>query len=310
MPLVDLRWRPSGGRGEYEHVPQDVLLGRRIVVNAVSVPGAYIDTDAWGRIRDGKPRIRRDNPNDRTRLNIHQLIAALALLPDPIREDQGNLVLPLRNKGYVISAITFLAEYPDDQRAICIPQRLRILHDNNEIDLVDRLTRIGALVAREDLPMPIQDLANRYHQLVSGNVPVLELRRVSNGLAAHLEDHIELAEAIETPSEGFIERPEELAEIQILTNLTANEARRRLVSHNRIDRSRSIRIAKVRIFEREHGRIFCENCTFDFEKMYGERGRGFIEVHHLLPLAALLPNTITNLSNLMLLCSNCHRMVH
>lgn len=310
MPQVDIRWRPSGGRGEYEHVPQEVLLGRRIVINAVSVPGAYIETDAWGRIRDGKPRIRRDNPNDRTRLNVHQLIAAIALLPDPIREDQGNVVLPLRNKGYVISAITFLAEYTDDQRVICTPQRLRILHDNNEIDLVVRLRRIADLVALEDLPGPIQALTERYLQLVSSGVPVSELRTVSNRLAAHLEDHADLAEAIEAPSEEFIEHPEEPAEVPILTNLTANETRRRLVSHNHIDRSRSIRVAKVRIFEREYGRVFCENCAFDYEERYGERGRGFIEVHHLLPLAALLPNTITSLSDLMLLCANCHRMVH
>lgn len=314
MPQVDLRWRPSGGRGEYEHVPREVLLERQIVVNAVSVPGAYITTDAWGRIKDGKPRIRRLYPNDRTRLNVHQLIAALALLPDPIRQDPGGAILPLRDKGYVISSITFLAEPAEGQRMVCTPQRLRVLHDNNEIDLVDRLRRIRDLVEREDLPAPIQALANRYRQLVTGGVPVSELRTVSNGLAAHLEDHAELAEAIEAPSEQFMEQrggeQEEFGETKILTNLTANETERRLVSHYRIDRSRKIRIAKVRVFEHQHGRIFCENCTFNFEDSYGERGRGFIEVHHVLPLAAILPNTITNLNDLMLLCSNCHSMVH
>jgi hypothetical protein len=274
------------------------------------VPGAYITTDVWGRIKDGKPRIRRENPNDRSLLNVHQLIAALALLPDPIRQYQGNVVLPLRNKGYVISAITFLAEYADDQRAVCTPQRLRILHDNNEIDLVDRLTRIRDLVAREDLPEPIQTLANRYRLLVDRGVPVAELRSVADQLAVRLEDHPLLAEAIEAPSEEFIEHPEEPPEVPILTTLTANETTRRLVSHNRIDRSRTLRTAKVRVFEREHGRIYCENCTFAFEEMYGERGRGVIMVHHVLPLAALLPNAITSLSDLTLLCANCHAIVH
>ena len=311
MPQVDLRWRPSGGRGEYEHVPREVLLGRQIVVNAVSVPGAYITTDAWGRIKDGKPRIRRENPNNRTLLNVHQLIAALALLPDPIREDHGGVVLPLRDKGYVISAISFLAEHVENQRAICTPQRLRVLHDNNEIDLVDRLMRIAAFVSSENLPLHVRALADRYRYLVSSGVPVAELRIVSNGLAAWLEDHAEFAEAIEAPSERFIEHAEEPAEVSIdLTTLTANETERRLVSHYRIDRNRKMRIAKVSIFEKAYGRIFCENCTFDFEAKYGERGKGFIEVHHALPLAAILPNTITSLSDLMLLCANCHRMVH
>lgn len=311
MPQVDIRWRPSGGRGEYEHVPQGVLLGRQIIINAISVPGAYLTTDAWGRIRDGKPRIRRENPNDRTLLNVHQLIAALALLPYPIREDQGGVVLPLRDKGYVISAISFLAEYADDQRAICTPQRLRVLHDNNEIDLIDRLLRIAAFVIRDDLPTPIKALANRYQHLVSSGVPTSELRIVSNGLAAWLESHAEIAETIEAPSEKFIEQPEESAEVSIdLSTLTANETKRHLVSHYSIDRNRKMRVAKVGIFKSAHGRIFCENCTFDFEEKYGERGKGFIEMHHVLPLAALLPNTITSLRDLMLLCANCHRMVH
>ncbi len=310
MPLVDLRWRSSGGRGEYEHVPQVVLLERQIVVNAVSVPGAYITTDAWGRIRDGKPRIRRDNPNNRSLLNVHQLIAALALLPDPRREDIGGVVLPLRDKGYIISVITFLAEPAGSQQMVCTPQRLRVLHDNNEIDLVVRLTRIGEFVARRDLPAPIQALADRYRQLVSAGIPVADLRAVANVLAANLEDYTELAEAIEAPSEEFIEHPEEPPEAPILTTLTANETTRRLVSHNRIDRSRTLRTAKIRVFEREHGRIYCENCTFDFEEMYGERGRGVIMVHHVLPLAALLPNAITSLSDLTLLCANCHAIVH
>jgi hypothetical protein len=310
VPQVDLRWRPSGGRGEYEHVPREVLLERQIVVNAVSVPGAYITTDAWGKIKDGKPRIRRADPNNRSLLNVHQLIAALALLPNPRREDIGGVVLPLRDKGYIISAITFLAEPADGQQAICTPQRLRVLHDNNEIDLVDRLRHIAAFLNREDLPVPIRTLAGRYQYLVNSGVPAAELRRVADGLASWLEDHPEFAEVIEAPSEEFIEHPQEHAGIPTLTALTAIETERRLVSHYRIDRSRRIRTAKVRVFEHQHGRIFCENCAFDYEERYGERGRGFIEVHHVLPLAAILPNTITNLDDLMLLCANCHRMVH
>ncbi len=91
MPEVDLRWRPSGGRGEYEHVPQDILLGRNIIIDPVSVPNARIKTDAWGRIKDGKPRIRRENPNDRALLNVPQLIAALALLPIRSGKTKGPL---------------------------------------------------------------------------------------------------------------------------------------------------------------------------------------------------------------------------
>jgi 5-methylcytosine-specific restriction protein A len=50
-------------------------------------------------------------------------------------------------------------------------------------------------------------------------------------------------------------------------------------------------------------------CAFDFEAAYGGRGREYIEVHHTLPLHAS-GETKTKLSDLVLLCANCHRMVH
>jgi 5-methylcytosine-specific restriction protein A len=56
------------------------------------------------------------------------------------------------------------------------------------------------------------------------------------------------------------------------------------------------------------GRLACEVCSFDFEKTYGERGRGFAECHHTLPLSTGVRQT--RLSDLAIVCSNCHRMIH
>lgn len=59
-----------------------------------------------------------------------------------------------------------------------------------------------------------------------------------------------------------------------------------------------------------HGRI-CKVCGFDFEKVYGPIGEGYIEVHHVESLARLAPGTILNPAiDLVPLCSNCHSMVH
>lgn len=60
---------------------------------------------------------------------------------------------------------------------------------------------------------------------------------------------------------------------------------------------------------RSTGRLVCEACDFDFAETYGEIGRGFIECHHVVPLSET-GRTRTTLSDLVLLCSNCHRMVH
>lgn len=58
------------------------------------------------------------------------------------------------------------------------------------------------------------------------------------------------------------------------------------------------------------GQLRCEACDFDFEARYGERGHGFIEVHHTRPVHLLQPGERTNLTDLALVCSNCHRMIH
>ncbi len=53
----------------------------------------------------------------------------------------------------------------------------------------------------------------------------------------------------------------------------------------------------------------CEVCGFDFEKVYGELGSGYIEVHHKRPVSE--GEHITDLNkDLVMLCSNCHRMIH
>lgn len=59
-----------------------------------------------------------------------------------------------------------------------------------------------------------------------------------------------------------------------------------------------------------HGRT-CKVCGFDFKKVYGPIGEGFIEVHHVESLARLAPGTILNpIVDLVPLCSNCHSMAH
>lgn len=86
----------------------------------------------------------------------------------------------------------------------------------------------------------------------------------------------------------------------------AVEGRKQTVVHVRRERSRRLRAAKIAAA----GRPTCEACGFDFARVYGERGRGFIECHHLTPVAELDPGAPTRLEDLALLCANCHRMIH
>lgn len=75
------------------------------------------------------------------------------------------------------------------------------------------------------------------------------------------------------------------------------------------ERDRKLRQKKIADFLKTHPRVFCEICEFDFEETYGDRGKDFIEVHHKLPLHAS-GETKTRPKDLILVCSNCHRMIH
>jgi 5-methylcytosine-specific restriction enzyme A len=58
------------------------------------------------------------------------------------------------------------------------------------------------------------------------------------------------------------------------------------------------------------GQLACESCVFDFFDFYGQLGFGFAECHHIIPVSQLRSGQRTKLSDLSILCANCHRMVH
>ncbi len=84
------------------------------------------------------------------------------------------------------------------------------------------------------------------------------------------------------------------------------EGTRRTVISTRIERDPQNRIDAIRI----HGHR-CVACGFDFGEAYGSRGEGYIEVHHLTPLAEVEEDHFVNPeSDLAPVCANCHRMIH
>jgi 5-methylcytosine-specific restriction enzyme A len=89
----------------------------------------------------------------------------------------------------------------------------------------------------------------------------------------------------------------------------AEEGRILTLVHTARERSRRLVALKKASALSTHGRLECEACGFDFE-VYGGRGSGFIECHHRVPVAQLRPGQRTRLSDLALVCANCHRMIH
>lgn len=109
--------------------------------------------------------------------------------------------------------------------------------------------------------------------------------------SAELDD----ATAVDDPDEEFVEAEEG----RLLTRL-----------HRHRERNRKLVSAKKQRVLKQQGTLRCEACEFDFGKRYGRRGEGFIECHHTRPVRDLTVGHKTKISDLALLCANCHRMVH
>jgi 5-methylcytosine-specific restriction enzyme A len=57
----------------------------------------------------------------------------------------------------------------------------------------------------------------------------------------------------------------------------------------------------------------CQACDLDFQERYGKIGKGFIEAHHLKPIASLeerVAVTYDVAADFAVLCANCHRTIH
>ncbi len=75
---------------------------------------------------------------------------------------------------------------------------------------------------------------------------------------------------------------------------------------NKYERSRANRLLCIK----HHG-TQCWACEMNFSDIYGKFGEGYIEVHHVTPLAEIREEYVPDCKlDLIPLCSNCHSMVH
>jgi 5-methylcytosine-specific restriction enzyme A len=73
-------------------------------------------------------------------------------------------------------------------------------------------------------------------------------------------------------------------------------------------KKRNLKLRKMAI--QYHGSR-CSVCGFDFYQTYGDRGHGFIEVHHIKPIGTFNEEIDVNpKTDLAPVCANCHRMIH
>jgi 5-methylcytosine-specific restriction enzyme A len=123
----------------------------------------------------------------------------------------------------------------------------------------------------------------------SGNIE--KLKKIS-------ETILNLSEEVPRPAE-YGEDEEEFEERRVLTRL-----------HKIRERSPAVSKKKKDEVLKKTGRLECKVCGFDFHEFYGDIGYGVAECHHTKPVLELKKGEKTNLSDLSIVCANCHRIIH
>lgn len=142
----------------------------------------------------------------------------------------------------------------------------------------------------------------------AGNIVALRYARGKvpddSVLANHLASFIDLYQQLIQQSDALADAAME-SEGPAETMAALEGDRFRL--HRRVERNRSLAQAAKRI----HGTT-CQVCGFDFASVYGDLGEGYIEAHHLIPVAELSrrPRELLPAADFAVVCANCHRMLH
>lgn len=99
-------------------------------------------------------------------------------------------------------------------------------------------------------------------------------------------------------------------EIYNFPGKTASEGRILQRIHNLRERDPQLTAEAKRRFLAVHGGLYCQLCGFSFAKVYGSLGEGYIEAHHTRPVHRLAPGELTRIEDIIMVCSNCHRVLH
>lgn len=127
-----------------------------------------------------------------------------------------------------------------------------------------------------------------YYENVS-NTRVLKRRKIYNKFLEKIENKTQIVFPDEVEeNEKFLEGKSKKVYVNVFERNTA--ARNKCIDY--------------------YGYI-CKICDFDFEKKYGEIGKNFIHVHHIVDISSIGTEYELNpISDLIPVCPNCHAMLH
>ena len=314
MESISVRWRPSGGRGEFEYVPADSLEDREINVFfealGLTIPAEVRGVNVQSQ---GKPRLRKFEPNNRKKMHLPQLVMAVARLPEPRREDHHTpLVFPLENKSFVMDAMDFDVIEDDGLTVTLAPLRVSILHTDFKVDLQDRFEAIAADIAKADMVAnnypKIADAITAHAAVVMAAMNTVEIRKAADAYITAQAEHFGMTNA---GSATNLIHFESLPETDLEEEITGKEGRilTRVHAYKERDRKFAAR-AKKHYKTKNGGKLWCVACDLKPELLYDDRGERCIEAHHKIPIEELQPDSIVHVDDMAMVCASCHRVIH
>lgn len=286
-------------------------MDRAIIVDFDAF-GVRIDAEVSGRLAQGKPRLRKRDSNNRSKLHLPQLVMAVAGLPEPARSDQLHAVeFPLENKAFVIDQMDFDVLEDDGTLVVLDPLRVSVLHSDFQVQLGDRLNAIAADFKNIDrIRARSSELAEAVEEHVAEimkGVNSISLRRTADrmiALKAKLFGQTNAGSALVLVEAEA--QPEVEAE-----QLSGKEGR--LLTRLHVYKERDKKFAKqVRDHYRHAsgGVLRCEACGCEPAKRYGPAGESSMEAHHKIPIEQLQPDSVTLVQDMAMVCACCHRVIH
>ena len=260
----------------------------------------------------GKPRLRKFDGNNRTKLHLPQLVMAVTGLPEPARSDKGRPVsFPLENKTFVLDEMYFDILDDDGMATVLLPLHVSVLHSSFRVDLQDRLqaihndwSNLGGIRTKDDA---LADAIDAHRSDVKKGLNSSQLRASADRVIAQkarLFGNTNAGSAmtlIETSA-----KPEVDAE-----RIVGKEGRLLVRLHRYRERDRKFtRMVRKYYKDLNGGKLVCQGCGCVPTEIYGPLGDRCMEAHHKIPIAQLQPDSIMRVSDMAMLCASCHRLVH
>lgn len=171
--------------------------------------------------------------------------------------------------------------------------------------------------ANQSLQRPLTTAKGNHHCFASSAWAYRHSSKIKKGEYWHLvlddydhlsEDTILEALTVFWRSRAITERGNDVDE-----EIEATEGATKTVLRTHRKREAKLRVETLRQAMANGAHLICEvpGCGFDFEARYGSLGFGYAEAHHMVPLASrTAKGRKTRLSDLVIVCANCHRMIH